>query len=156
MKIESAQYRLMTNPTKINRYIGKRAMWYYQEKYSTKTGQNCAADRDVVDSELTTLKGHYATFYDDMMNIVSQMARTLKYEHDDFVKQINANLASAITSEPDEPTYTKCPDRPTKPSVLDYKGSDDPKYIAAMDAYKSTYRTYSNCVSANNKLKSDW
>lgn len=41
LKVESAQYRLEGNPFKINRYIGKRANWYYQHKYSIRTASNC-------------------------------------------------------------------------------------------------------------------
>jgi hypothetical protein len=37
LKVESAQYRLEGNPHKINRYIGKKANWYYQHKYSVRT-----------------------------------------------------------------------------------------------------------------------
>jgi len=44
LKIESAQYRIASNPHKINRFIGKKANWYYQHKYATRTGQNCVAD----------------------------------------------------------------------------------------------------------------
>jgi hypothetical protein len=44
LKIDSAQYRLASNPTKINRYIGKKANWYYQHKYAIKTAHNCAMD----------------------------------------------------------------------------------------------------------------
>jgi hypothetical protein len=56
LKIESAQYRISGNPKKINRFIGKRALWYYQHKYSTRTGQNCEDDKKIVDTEMAKLK----------------------------------------------------------------------------------------------------
>jgi len=58
LKVESAQYRLEGNPNKINRYIGKRANWYYQHKYSIRTATNCEMDKKVVEEHVAKFDQH--------------------------------------------------------------------------------------------------
>ena len=63
LKIESAQYRLAGNPHKINRFIGKKANWYYQHKYAVRTADNCEMDKKTVDGEIAKLTAEYHKFY---------------------------------------------------------------------------------------------
>jgi hypothetical protein len=70
LAIESAQYRLSNNPSKINRYLGKRQNWYYQHKYSLKTGTNCETDKKAVEELMMKLKGEYEKFHKTMLKSV--------------------------------------------------------------------------------------
>lgn len=63
LKIESAQYRLAGNPHKINRFIGKKANWYYQHKYAVRTADNCEMDKKTVEGEIAKLTAAYHKFY---------------------------------------------------------------------------------------------
>jgi len=74
LHVESAQYRIGSNAHKINRYIGKRANWYYQEKYSLRTGSNCMMDKKTVEADVAKLTKHYMKFIemlDKLLNSVS-------------------------------------------------------------------------------------
>jgi len=83
-KIESAQYRLGGNTHKINRYIGKRADWYYQHKYSVNTAINCASDKKLVEEDLAKLTLAYQKFYSKMVPTLTQnVSSTLKKETND-------------------------------------------------------------------------
>lgn len=62
LKIGSAQYRLQSNAYKINRYIGKRANWYYQHKYSLRTQQNCEMDKGIIAQHVGNLETQFAKF----------------------------------------------------------------------------------------------
>jgi hypothetical protein len=62
LKVNSAQYRLQSNAYKINRYIGKRANWYYQHKYSLRTQQNCEMDKGIIAQHVATLTTQFAKF----------------------------------------------------------------------------------------------
>lgn len=66
LKSESSLYRLGNNAKKINRYIGKRANWYYQHKYAVKSAQSCEGDKTVVDTEFAKLVAAYNKFNGDM------------------------------------------------------------------------------------------
>jgi hypothetical protein len=68
LKIESAQYRLSNNAGKINRYIGKKALWTYQHKYGARTGSNCEEDRAVVEGEVKKLTAAYEQFLRHNLN----------------------------------------------------------------------------------------
>ena len=48
LKVESAQYRIKGEPAKINRYIGKKPMWYYQHRFAKNLPNNCEYDRKIV------------------------------------------------------------------------------------------------------------
>lgn len=79
LAIESAQYRLGGNPHKINRYIGKRADWYYQHKYSVRTATNCASDKKTVEDLLGKLVVAYQKFYSKMVpTLTENVSSTLK------------------------------------------------------------------------------
>jgi hypothetical protein len=62
LKLESAQYRLQNNAHKINRYIGKKAVWYYQHKYAIKTAGYCLDDKKEVEGVFAVLDAEYKKF----------------------------------------------------------------------------------------------
>lgn len=63
IKVESAQYRLKDLAPRINRYISRRPLWYYQDKYSYKGTRDCGRDSAIVDAELSKFKVHYTKFH---------------------------------------------------------------------------------------------
>lgn len=63
LNIESAQYRLGNQPHKINRYIGKKALWYYHLKYAAKGIDNCNKDKAEVAATMKILTDRYENFY---------------------------------------------------------------------------------------------
>jgi hypothetical protein len=67
LKIESAQYRLQNNANKINRFIGRKAIWYYQHKYAVKSGAYCLDDKKIIDEELAAFTAEYTKFHAEML-----------------------------------------------------------------------------------------
>jgi len=74
LKVESAQYRIGSNTHKINRYIGKKANWYYQHKYSTRTVTNCRDDRKIVEAEEAKLDAAATKFLTKDLKALAQTA----------------------------------------------------------------------------------
>jgi len=92
LKVESAQYRIENTVGKINRYIGKRPIWMWNNKYAAQAVTNCENDRATGEGELEKLATVYHKFYAQMVpHLVSETARILKSEHDKIVRLIAAN-----------------------------------------------------------------
>jgi len=62
LKIESSQLRLSSNATKINKFISKKALWYYQEKFTKNTTKNCRTDRGIVEEYQNKLEAEFEKF----------------------------------------------------------------------------------------------
>jgi hypothetical protein len=82
LKIESAQYRLQSGTHKINRYIGKKANWYYQHKYAAKTTVNCESDKVEVETVVKALEVEFNKFAAKMLPALGKdVTHTLTEEH---------------------------------------------------------------------------
>jgi len=120
LKIESAQYRIQSNAHKINRYIGKKANWYYQHKYAVRTATNCEMDKGLVGKDLETLNAEYTKFYKAMLPALGKkVTKTLTMEHKEIVATID-KLVAAKREKPEEPTYAKF-----RPSPALVKAAED-------------------------------
>jgi len=107
LSVESAQYRLGGNPHKINRYISKRADWYYQHKYSVRTATNCAADKKTVEEGLAKLTLAYQKFYSQMVpKIGNNVKGILKNDHDDKVAEVKRYM-HPVDPKPVQPKFPK-------------------------------------------------
>jgi len=127
LKVESAQYRLESNAKKINRYIGKKANWYYQHKYSLRTGSNCEMDKAEVAKDLATLTGHYEKFYAKMLPALGKStAELLRGEHDAAVALIK-KIEAAERDEPEKPNYVEFKPDPklVKQAKIDEEAMDE-------------------------------
>jgi len=62
LKIESSQHRVASNVTKINKFISKKGLWYYQEKYTKNTTKSCRIDRAIVEEFQGKLEAEFEKF----------------------------------------------------------------------------------------------
>lgn len=137
LKIESAQYRLAGNPKKINRFISKKAFWYYQHKYSTRTGENCEEDKKTVATHMAILKKSYEEFHKVMLKtVLESTGKKLHHKHSDLAKKIK-HLIAAEREEPAEPKYTRC----TKP-LVGADEDDEEKYEACKDSNNALHKAF--------------
>jgi hypothetical protein len=145
LKVESAQYRLASNPKKINRYIGKKANWYYQHKYSLRTGSNCEMDKGEVAKDLKTLEGHYHKFFASMLPALGKStADMLRDEHDAAVALIK-KITAAKKEEPEAPTYEKyTPD----PKLVKLAEQEDEDAIDELEAAKKKVMRHNAALRA--------
>jgi hypothetical protein len=80
LHVESAQYRIGNGAKKINRYIGKKANWYYQHKYANKNVANCEMDKKTIEGDLVKLTKVYEKFYKvDLNNLSKTVSVSLKH-----------------------------------------------------------------------------
>lgn len=103
LKVESAQYRLESNPHKINRYIGKKANWYYQHKYSTRTTTNCRDDAKIVKTEMDSLDVVSKT----QMDLISALAKNTDQKMTTLFKNKMGQCNKIKNAEEKEPVCKK-------------------------------------------------
>ena len=119
LKVESAQYRIQGEPAKINRYIQKKPMWYYQHKFAQRIPNNCEYDKKIVQEHVDKLELAFKKFAD------ADTGKLFKATIVGFEKEIAAlkvRVAKLIKAEKEEPK---------KPIVPKFKPkSEDPEDIA--------------------------
>lgn len=108
LKVNSAQYRLQSNAYKINRYIGKRANWYYQHKYSLRTQQNCEMDKGIIAQHVGNLKTQFAKFN----KMLEALGHDIVADMQQDVTSANQSLKAArnALANLQEPDYEEEPD----------------------------------------------
>lgn len=104
LKIESAQYRLASNPKKINRFIGKKANWYYQHKYSLKTPLNCRRDKDLVATDEKKLENAFDGFLAKLAQLKQGVAGSITKEQKAKLNECKS-IADEKKPAPTEPKY---------------------------------------------------
>lgn len=115
LKIESSQTRLAKTPNKINKFISKRALWYYQEKYTKNSIDSCRTDRGIVEEHQAKLEAEFEKFVEMTHQLGLGVQDGIKkdvHRIEQSIKSIKAEFRK-LPVEPEWPTYdpktAKCP-----------------------------------------------